>query len=276
MGQSLSHYPPVTATPAACATALAATALTAGVLAVKLFASSSSFSSSTSSASSSSSSSSQSQSIIEHRVFEILRVYRHLGEKQYIGEDVSIVQHSLLAAYQAQIDPAADDEVVVAAFLHDIGHMIGMIIDLPQMEREEDKDGSWGTVSHDTVGANYLRFFQLPERVCKLVEQHVSAKRYLVAIDPTYHAKLSPASQKTLTFQGGPMSVQEQEDFRNDPLHPFYLKFRQWEELAKKQPEDLSLLPTLDSISVLMVKVLKRQQRLLDRRNSNAGSISKK
>ena len=54
-------------------------------------------------------------------------------------------------------------------------------------------------------------------RVAWLAEQHVPAKRYLVATDPGYRTALSEVSIRTLEQQGGAMSAEEVERFRGEP-----------------------------------------------------------
>ena len=53
---------------------------------------------------------------------EILVMYRNHGGEEYAGEKVSQLEHMVqsaeLAAHQGY-----DDEVILAAFLHDIGHI---------------------------------------------------------------------------------------------------------------------------------------------------------
>lgn len=69
----------------------------------------------------------------------------------------------------------ADLETVVAALLHDVGQF------LPTSSAENMiSDGiSVGKVSHDKLGANYLRKLGFPLKVCALVGAHVDAKRYV-------------------------------------------------------------------------------------------------
>ncbi len=42
----------------------------------------------------------------------------------YLGEDVTMIQHQLQAGELARV-AGADDALVVAALLHDVGHMVG-------------------------------------------------------------------------------------------------------------------------------------------------------
>ena len=65
------------------------------------------------------------------------------------------------------------------------------------------------------------------------VRLHVAAKRYLVTAEPTYAARLSPASVHTLRLQGGPMSASECAAFRQLPHAEDALRLRCWDDLAK-------------------------------------------
>jgi hypothetical protein len=58
-------------------------------------------------------------------------------------------------------------------------------------------------VSHERLGAEYLRRAGFGERMARLVEYHVEAKRYLTLRKPGYYDRLSEASRRTLGYQGG-------------------------------------------------------------------------
>ena len=49
------------------------------------------------------------------------------------------------------------------------------------------------------------------------VRMHVDAKRYLCAVEPAYQQQLSPPSLVSLALQGGPMTSDEVEAFRESP-----------------------------------------------------------
>ena len=66
--------------------------------------------------------------------------------------------------------------------------------------------GGYGIKSHEKIGGDFLRDLGFPERIAKLVENHVQAKRYLTFKYPEYFEKLSKASLQTLSYQGGPMN----------------------------------------------------------------------
>jgi 2-amino-1-hydroxyethylphosphonate dioxygenase (glycine-forming) len=84
------------------------------------------------------------------------------------------------------------------------------------------------------VGADYLRNKGFPERIAKLVESHVQAKRFLTYKYPEYYNSLSDASKKTLEFQGGRMEKEEADAFEADSLFETSIQMRKWDELAKE------------------------------------------
>lgn len=159
-------------------------------------------------------------------VEEIFSLYEKYGHADYIGEPVSQIEHMSQAA-QLAIMEGYDDEVVLAAFFHDIGHIC-------VMNHEAVSMNGYGVKSHEKIGADFLRGKGFSEKVARLVESHVQAKRYLTFKDPEYYNTLSEASKKTLEFQGGVMSVQEAAAFENDPLFETSIRMRKWDELAKE------------------------------------------
>jgi phosphonate degradation associated HDIG domain protein len=158
-------------------------------------------------------------------VDEVFSLYENYGAEDYIGEPVSQVEHMAQAAQLAETE-GYDDEVVLAAFFHDIGHLCEHIMETKQMD-------GYGVVDHEKLGYDYLRQKGFSEKIAKLVESHVSAKRYLTWKYPDYFNKLSVASKKTLEKQGGVMSDKEAAAFEADKLHPLYIKLREWDDKAK-------------------------------------------
>lgn len=108
--------------------------------------------------------------------------------------------------------------------------------------------GGYGVVSHERLGADYLRRAGFSERLAKLVEYHVQAKRYLTFSQPDYYARLSEASRRTLGYQGGVMTADEARVFEQDPLCAVSLRMRHWDEQAKAMH-----VPVLD-LEVLKAK----------------------
>lgn len=160
----------------------------------------------------------------EQAIADIFGLYEQHGAADYIGEPVSQIEHMSQAAQLAMAE-GFDDEVVLAAFFHDIGHLCG---------QGGENMGGYGVVSHERLGADYLRRAGFSERMAKLVEYHVQAKRYLTFSQPDYYARLSEASRRTLGYQGGVMTAEEARAFEQDPLCHVSLRMRHWDEQAKQ------------------------------------------
>ncbi|WP_397433682.1 phosphonate degradation HD-domain oxygenase [Pseudomonas chlororaphis] len=160
----------------------------------------------------------------EQRIAEVFGLYERFGDSDYIGEPVSQLEHMSQAAQRAMAE-GFDDEVVLAAFFHDIGHICA---------QDAENMGGFGVVSHERLGADYLRRAGFSERLARLVEYHVQAKRYLTFKEPGYYERLSQASRRTLEYQGGVMSAEEARAFEQDPLCAVSLRMRQWDEQAKE------------------------------------------
>ena len=178
----------------------------------------------------------------EQVIATVFALYERHGSCDYIGEPVSQIEHMSQAAELA-IAEGMDDEVVLAAFFHDIGHLCAA--------NSAENMGGFGVVSHERLGADYLRRAGFSERLARLVEYHVQAKRYLTLKEPGYHACLSEASRRTLDYQGGMMTAGEAEAFERDPLCAVSLRLRRWDELAKETG-----VPVMD-MAVLKGKALR-------------------
>jgi phosphonate degradation associated HDIG domain protein len=182
----------------------------------------------------------------EQAVAKVFALYERFGASDYIGEPVSQIEHMSQAA-QCAMAEGFDDEVILAAFFHDIGHICA--------ENAENM-GGFGVVSHERLGADYLRSAGFSERMARLVECHVQAKRYLTLREPGYFEQLSEASRRTLEYQGGVMTEAEAEAFEQDPLCAVSLRMRQWDELAKEMHVPLI---DLDMLKRKAVGVLSRE-----------------
>ena len=163
---------------------------------------------------------------VDQIIDEVFDLYELHGGEDYIGEPVSQLEHMSQSA-QLAVEQGYDDEVVLAAFFHDIGHICVM------QNASNSMDG-YGIKRHEKVGADYLRSKGFPERVAKLVESHVQAKRFLTYKYPEYYNSLSDASKKTLEFQGGRMEKDEADAFEADSLFETSIQMRKWDELAKE------------------------------------------
>ena len=178
---------------------------------------------------------------IHKTIDEILSLYRRFGGEDYIGEPVSQIEHMCQCAQLAE-EGGFDNEVILAAFFHDIGHLLEHVMPAGQMD-------GFGVVDHEKLGAEYLRQKGFSEKICKLVASHVQAKRYLTYKYPGYFDKLSVASKRTLEFQGGVMNNEQALEFEKDQLHPLYIQLRRWDEQAKQEHIPL---PPLEHYSKMM------------------------
>ena len=154
---------------------------------------------------------------------EILAIYAARGAGAYFGERVSMTEHALQTAYFAQ-QANASESLIVAALLHDIGHLLAQV---------PDDIADWtADAHHEAIGARWLAQRFAPG-ICEPVRLHVAAKRYLCATDARYFAKLSPASVHTLKLQGGPMSAPEVAQFESERYFSEAVRVRRWDDQGK-------------------------------------------
>jgi len=158
--------------------------------------------------------------LIADRVFEIFQAH---GGDAYFGEPVTQLEHALQAAALAEKD-GAPGWLVVAALLHDVGHMLhGM---------GEHIADSGIDARHEDVGHAWLAQYFGPE-ITTPVRLHVAAKRYLCATDAEYLKQLSPASVESLALQGGQFNDAEVREFEQGPFAGEAIRLRRWDDLAK-------------------------------------------
>jgi len=178
----------------------------------------------------------------------ILDLYEQFGGDDYIGEPVSQVEHMCQCALLAEQE-GYGDEVILAAFFHDIGHLCEHIMPVEQMD-------GYGVVDHEKLGAGFLLSYGFSENIASLVRNHVQAKRYLTHRYESYYNQLSEASKKTLEFQGGRMSAAEAESFEADPLFDLHIRLRRWDEKAKLEDQPL---PPLEKYREMMIAHLREK-----------------
>ncbi|WP_395443355.1 HD domain-containing protein [Caulobacter sp. UC70_42] len=164
---------------------------------------------------------------------ELTDLFTRLGDLHY-GEGVSQLEHALQTAHHAKLDNAPP-ELVAAALLHDVGHLMQKI-------GENAADLGIDT-RHEHIGAGYLARVFSPA-VTEPIRLHVAAKRYRVSVDPAYLERLSPASLQSLALQGGPMSAAEIDDFLADPAAHSALRLRGYDEAGKAPDAEVAGLAT--------------------------------
>lgn len=137
--------------------------------------------------------------------------------EMYGGEAVTQLAHALQAAELAERD-GAEEALVCAALLHDVGHLLA-------------KPGT-GDDRHEQVGAGLLATL-FGRAVTEPVRLHVMAKRYLCTVEPGYFATLSPESVRSLELQGGLLDATEAARFATLPHAEDAVRLRRWDDLAK-------------------------------------------
>lgn len=156
-------------------------------------------------------------------VAEAIALFAAGGGERYLGELVTQSEHALQAAWLAEKEGAAP-ALIVAALLHDVGHLL----------HDEGDDAAMRGLDtrHEALGAAFLSR-RFATEVVAAVSLHVEAKRYLAAIEPDYAARLSPASALSLQLQGGPMDPAECRRFEAKRAAADAVRLRRWDDAAK-------------------------------------------
>lgn len=156
-------------------------------------------------------------------VQEILQLFAGGGDSMYGGEGVTQLEHGLQAAWLAEKE-GATSELIVAALVHDIGHLLH---DLPDDSPDHGVDDL-----HESLGGKWLES-RFPAAVLEPVRLHVESKRYLCAVEDGYWDDLSDPSKVSLDLQGGPMTDDECKAFRSGSFFEDSIRLRRWDDLAK-------------------------------------------
>lgn len=153
----------------------------------------------------------------------IVDLYRRLGGEKY-SEAISQTEHAVQCAWLAE-EEGAESHLVLAALLHDIGHLVDLETHGGRLVLDQD-------TRHEATGGNCLAAVY-PARVRNPIVLHVEAKRWLCARRDGYLDGLSPASVHSLGLQGGPMSDQEADRFESMPGFAEAVALRLWDDLGK-------------------------------------------
>jgi len=153
---------------------------------------------------------------------QIVRLYRTAGAARYGMEAVSQEQHALQCGLLAE-EATAGPELVAAALLHDLGHLLAQVLRGSAIHQDD---------LHEYRCIPFLRG-GFPDAVIEPIRLHVAAKRFLCHIEPEYWDSLSAASKRSLQLQGGPFNVQEAAAFIAQPYALDAIDLRRWDEQAK-------------------------------------------
>ena len=159
---------------------------------------------------------------------DIALLFSRHGASQYSGEPVTQLQHALQTAHLAEAS-GADDALVTACLLHDLGHLLNDqgrgFNDTPSARGIDD--------THQYYALPFLRGL-FPDAVLDAIKLHVDAKRYLCQANPDYFERLSDDSQRSLALQGGVFSAEQASAFLNQSGARDAVMLRQWDDLAKQ------------------------------------------
>jgi phosphonate degradation associated HDIG domain protein len=156
-------------------------------------------------------------------VDDIMSLFGRRGGADYGGERVTQLAHALQTAWQAE-QQGASSAMIVAALLHDIGHLLHDLAPGYAGRGIDDR--------HETLGARWLSTYFGPH-VTRPIQLHVAAKRYLCATEAPYFATLSPGSVRSLELQGGPFTSEQAQRFAATPYAQDAIVLRRWDEQAK-------------------------------------------
>jgi phosphonate degradation associated HDIG domain protein len=156
-------------------------------------------------------------------IADIERLFRDHGHIAYSGEPVTQLEHALQTALLAERDHARP-ELVTAAFLHDLGHLLNLQGESPTARGIDDQ--------HQYFAIPFIRPL-FPPAVVEAVRLHVDAKRALCALEPGYYEALSEDSKRSLKLQGGIFSRAEVDAFLAKPFAEDAMRVRRWDDAAK-------------------------------------------
>jgi phosphonate degradation associated HDIG domain protein len=176
---------------------------------------------------------------------EVVDLLQRRGHQQYGMEAISQLEHALQCADMAE-QAGETPETIVAALLHDLGHLLAA-----------ERDGKF---EHDTSKDDLHQYIALPflrtlfsDAVLEPIRLHVDAKRYLCLVDSGYWAQLSLASKHSLEQQGGVFSEHEAEVFIQQNFAAEAVRLRRYDDLAKVPAK---LVPDLSHYAAYLQQVV--------------------
>ncbi len=157
------------------------------------------------------------------KIADIEELFRRHGGIEYAGEGVTQQEHALQCAMLAE-NEGASPELVTAALLHDLGHMLNLQGETPTERGVDDQ--------HQYFAIPFIRPL-FPPAIVEAIRLHVDAKRALCALEPDYYESLSEDSKRSLTLQGGIFTREELAAFTAKPFAENAMRVRRWDDRAK-------------------------------------------
>lgn len=179
---------------------------------------------------------------------DITPLFAEHGDRMYAGEPVTQLQHALQSAQLAE-QAGAEPALIVAALLHDLGHMVNDQGETPTLRGVDDR--------HEYVALPFLRGL-FDDAVLQPIRLHVDAKRYLCSHGDgsingaQYWAQLSADSKRSLELQGGIFSDMEAQRFIAQPHAEGAVRVRVWDDAAKV---DSAVTPPLEHYLALAERI---------------------
>lgn len=170
---------------------------------------------------------------------QICTLFANKGHNMYAGEPVTQLEHALQSATLAE-QAGASDELITAALLHDLGHLLNDQGETPSARGIDD--------THQYFALPFLRGL-FSDAVLEPIRLHVDAKRYLCATNASYKEALSADSQRSLALQGGVFSADDSAAFIARAYARDAIRLRLWDDAAKVEGMDT---PTLTYFADVM------------------------
>jgi len=179
----------------------------------------------------------------------VIDLYQKYGNKGYIGEEVTQLEHAVQTAmlaenYYHMLPEHLRIEIVLGSFLHDVGHLLVYEDDTLEMM------GEVGVKDHEEIGGLFLEEMGFSDLICELVKNHILTKRYLMTTKEDYYDSLSEASKITFKYQGGKLTEEEIHQFERNKYFDYHLRLRDFDDQAKStEHEILEKIKNIDPIN---------------------------
>jgi predicted HD phosphohydrolase len=144
---------------------------------------------------------------------DIVELFARRGHLVYDGEGITQWQHAWQCGQLAR-RAGAEPTLQLAAWLHDLGHLLHGLEGTPTLRGHDDH--------HEALAAR-----------AEPVALHVEAKRYLVSKKPSYREGLTADSLRSLALQGGAMSEVDCAAFLGMPYAADAIRLRAWDDQGK-------------------------------------------